>query len=66
VKIIQLKIRSSKIFNNSGASKIIHQKGFETLEKMNIDDAKVLRAFGENLMGRKLSNFAVRFLSFFK
>lgn len=52
-----------KIFNLSGASKAtqeaIHDytfKAFETLEKMDIEEAKknVLRAFGDNLMGRKV------------
>jgi geranylgeranyl diphosphate synthase type II len=51
------------IFNNSGASeetqKAIKEytfKAFETLEKMNIELSKkeMLRAFGENLMGRKV------------
>jgi geranylgeranyl diphosphate synthase type II len=51
------------IFNNSGASKETQQaikeytfKAFETLEKMNIELSKkeMLRAFGENLMGRKV------------
>lgn len=58
------KINSVKeIFNNTGASnetqKAIKEytlKAFETLEKMNIEDEKkaVLRAFGENLMDRKV------------
>ncbi|CAM2829344.1 polyprenyl synthetase family protein [Flavobacterium frigoris] len=52
-----------KIFNLSGASKAtqeaIHDytfKAFETLEKMDIEEDKknVLRAFGDNLMGRKV------------
>jgi geranylgeranyl diphosphate synthase type II len=51
------------IFNNSGASKATQQaikeytfKAFETLEKMDIELSKkeMLRAFGENLMGRKV------------
>jgi geranylgeranyl diphosphate synthase type II len=51
------------IFNTSGASEATQEaikeytfKAFETLEKMNIDaDKKVmLRAFGENLMGREV------------
>jgi geranylgeranyl diphosphate synthase type II len=58
------KIDSVKeIFNNSGASKATQDaiqdytfKAFETLEKMNIEEAKkdVLRVFGKNLMGRKV------------
>jgi geranylgeranyl diphosphate synthase type II len=58
------KIDSVKeIFNNSGASKATQDaiqsytfKAFETLEKMNIEEAKkdVLRFFGKNLMGRKV------------
>jgi geranylgeranyl diphosphate synthase type II len=52
-----------EIFNNSGASKATQNaiqeftfKAFETLEKMNIEESKkdVLRAFGENLMGRNV------------
>jgi geranylgeranyl diphosphate synthase type II len=51
------------IFNNSGASKATQIaikeytfKAFETLEKMDIELSKkeMLRAFGENLMGRKV------------
>ncbi|PKH67217.1 polyprenyl synthetase [Flavobacterium sp. ALD4] len=59
-----VKIDSVKeIFNNSGASKATQDaiqdytfKAFETLEKMNIEEAKkdVLRVFGKNLMGRKV------------
>jgi len=58
------KIDSIKqIFNASGASEATQQaiksytlKAFETLEKMQIDDEKkqILKAFGENLMGRKV------------
>ena len=58
------KIESVKeIFNNSGASKATQEaiqdytfKAFETLEKMNISQEKkeVLKAFGENLMERKV------------
>ncbi len=58
------KINSVKeIFNSSGASKATLQaikeyteKAFETLEKMKIeeDKKKILRLFGENLMGRKV------------
>jgi geranylgeranyl diphosphate synthase type II len=52
-----------EIFNNSGASIATQNaiqeftfKAFETLEKMNIEESKkdVLRAFGENLMGRNV------------
>lgn len=52
-----------EIFNHSGASKATQDaiqeftfKAFETLEKMNIEESKkdVLRAFGENLMGRNV------------
>lgn len=52
-----------EIFNNSGASKATQQaiedytfKAFGTLEKMNIGEDKkaMLRAFGENLMSRKV------------
>ena len=51
------------IFNNSGASeatkKAIHEytfKAFETLEKLDIENEKkaILKAFGENLMGRNV------------
>jgi geranylgeranyl diphosphate synthase type II len=51
------------IFNNSGASKANQDaiqeytfKAFETLEKMNIEEAKkdILRVFGKNLMGRNV------------
>jgi geranylgeranyl diphosphate synthase type II len=51
------------IFNASGASEATQEaikeytfKAFETLEKMNIDPDKkaMLRAFGENLMGREV------------
>nr|WP_294789083.1 polyprenyl synthetase family protein [uncultured Flavobacterium sp.] len=58
------KIETAKnIFNQSGASKATQEaiemytfKAFETLEKMEINSDKkaVLRAFGENLMGRKV------------
>lgn len=58
------KIKAVKeIFNNSGASKATQDaiqdftfKAFLTLDKMNIsaDKKAVLRAFGENLMGRKV------------
>lgn len=58
------KINSVKeIFNSTGASKATQEaikeytfKAFETLEKLNIEDDKkaILRAFGENLMGRKV------------
>ncbi|WP_447635736.1 polyprenyl synthetase family protein [Flavobacterium microcysteis] len=58
------KINSVKeIFNHTGASKATQEaikeytfKAFETLEKLNIDQDKkaVLKAFGENLMGRKV------------
>ncbi|MFM2368210.1 MAG: hypothetical protein RL619_510 [Bacteroidota bacterium] len=52
-----------EIFNNSGASKATQDaiqdftfKAFQTLDKMNInaDKKAMLRAFGENLMGRKV------------
>ena len=52
-----------EIFNRSGAAKATQEaiqgftfKAFETLEKMNINAEKksVLRAFGENLMGREV------------
>nr|WP_315172484.1 polyprenyl synthetase family protein [uncultured Flavobacterium sp.] len=52
-----------QIFNESGASlatqeaiKNYTHQAFETLDKMNIDDDKkgLLKAFGENLMGRKV------------
>ena len=51
------------IFNESGASKATQEaiekytfKAFETLEKMDItlEKKNILRAFGENLMGRKV------------
>ncbi|KUJ63143.1 polyprenyl synthetase [Flavobacteriaceae bacterium CRH] len=58
------KIETAKtIFNESGASKATQEaiemytfKAFETLEKMDINTEKknILRAFGENLMGRKV------------
>ncbi|TRX01317.1 polyprenyl synthetase family protein [Flavobacterium gawalongense] len=58
------KIKAVKeIFNNSGASKATQDaiqdftfKAFQTLDKMNIsaDKKAMLRAFGENLMGRKV------------
>ncbi len=58
------KINSVKeIFNLTGASKATQEaikeytfKAFETLEKLNIgqDKKAILRAFGENLMGRKV------------
>ena len=58
------KIETAKsIFNQSGASKATQEaiemytlKAFETLEKMDINAAKkdILRAFGKNLMGRKV------------
>lgn len=58
------KINSVKeIFNHTGASKATQEaikeytfKAFETLEKLNIgqDKKAVLKAFGENLMGRKV------------
>ena len=60
---IDAKITAVKeIFNVSGGSKATQDaiqdftfKAFETLDKMNLDAAKkeVLRAFGDNLMGRK-------------
>jgi geranylgeranyl diphosphate synthase type II len=52
-----------EIFNSSGASKATQNaiqdftfKAFQTLDKMNIsaDKKAMLRAFGENLMGRKV------------
>jgi geranylgeranyl diphosphate synthase type II len=55
--------RVKNIFNNSGASKATQQaieeytyKAFVTLERMNIEEDKkaVLKAFGENLMSRKV------------
>ena len=59
-----VKIETAKrIFNESGASKETQKaiekftfKAFETLEKMEITAEKksILRAFGENLMGRKV------------
>lgn len=58
------KIRTVKeIFNNSGASKATQDaiqdftfKAFQTLDKMDIssDKKEMLKAFGENLMGRKV------------
>ncbi|PBJ11371.1 polyprenyl synthetase family protein [Flavobacterium sp. ACN6] len=58
------KIETAKsIFNKSGASKATQEaiemytfRAFETLEKMeiNAEKKKVLRTFGENLMGRKV------------
>ena len=58
------KIQSVKeIFNATGASEATQQaikdytfKAFDTLEKMHISDEKksILKAFGENLMGRKV------------
>ncbi|MFV5687206.1 polyprenyl synthetase family protein [Flavobacterium sp. ZT3R25] len=58
------KIKAVKeIFNTSGASKATQDaiqdftfKAFQTLDKMNIsvDKKAMLRAFGENLMGRKV------------
>jgi len=58
------KIQTAKaIFNESGASKATQDaiekytfKAFETLEKMDLNSEKksILRAFGENLMGRKV------------
>ena len=58
------KIETAKsIFNQSGASKATQEaiemytlKAFETLEKMDINAHKkdILRAFGKNLMGRKV------------
>jgi len=58
------KIETAKaIFNESGASKATQEaiemytfKAFETLEQMEINAEKknILRAFGENLMGRKV------------
>jgi geranylgeranyl diphosphate synthase type II len=59
VKIEEVK----NIFNTSGASEATQEaikeytfKAFETLEKMNIEPDKkaMLRAFGENLMGRNV------------
>ena len=59
-----VKIATAKsIFNESGASKATQEaiemytyKAFETLNKMDInaDKKSILRAFGENLMGRKV------------
>ena len=58
-KIISVK----EIFNQTGASATTQKaiedytmKAFSTLEKLNIDSDKkaMLRAFGENLMGRKV------------
>ncbi|MFV5694036.1 polyprenyl synthetase family protein [Flavobacterium sp. LB3P122] len=52
-----------EIFNSSGASKATQDaiqeytfKAFQTLDKMNVsaDKKAILRAFGENLMGRKV------------
>lgn len=66
---VQLEDNSAKIdavkeiFNHSGASKATREaiqeytfKAFETLDKMSIDAKKkeLLRAFGENLIGRKV------------
>jgi geranylgeranyl diphosphate synthase type II len=58
------KIKTVKeLFNNSGASKATQDaiqdftfKAFQTLDKMNISTEKkgMLKAFGENLMGRKV------------
>ncbi|MFV5700391.1 polyprenyl synthetase family protein [Flavobacterium sp. XS2P12] len=58
------KIKAVKeIFNSSGASKATQDaiqdftfKAFQTLDKMNVsaDKKAMLRAFGENLMGRKV------------
>jgi geranylgeranyl diphosphate synthase type II len=58
------KIETAKgIFNESGASKATREaiemftfKAFETLEKLDIESSKkkMLRIFGENLMGRKM------------
>jgi geranylgeranyl diphosphate synthase type II len=58
------KIKTVKeLFNNSGASKATQDaiqdftfKAFQTLDKMNIsiDKKEMLKAFGENLMGRKV------------
>ena len=58
------KIETAKaIFDDSGASKATQEaiekytfKAFETLEKMDLNAEKksILRAFGENLMGRKV------------
>lgn len=56
-------ITAKNIFNESGASKATQEaiemytlKAFETLGKMNINAEKkaILKAFGENLMGRKV------------
>lgn len=55
--------RVKALFNSSGASKATQNaiqdftlKAFQTLDKMNISDDKkeMLKAFGENLMGRKV------------
>jgi geranylgeranyl diphosphate synthase type II len=55
--------RVKALFNSSGASKATQDaiqeftfKAFQTLDKMNISIEKkeMLRAFGENLMGRKV------------
>jgi geranylgeranyl diphosphate synthase type II len=55
--------RVKNIFNNSGASNATQQaieeytyKAFATLERMNIEEDKkaILKAFGENLMSRKV------------
>ncbi len=66
---VQMEDNSAKIdavkaiFNHSGASKATQEaiqeytfKAFETLNKMSIDGKKkeILKAFGENLMGRKV------------
>ena len=55
--------RVKALFNSSGASKATQDaiqdftfKAFQTLDKMNISTEKkeMLKAFGENLMGRKV------------
>ncbi|MEO7978307.1 polyprenyl synthetase family protein [Flavobacterium sp.] len=55
--------KAKAIFNESGASKATQEaiekytfKAFETLEKMDLNAEKksILKAFGENLMGRKV------------
>ena len=55
--------RVKALFNSSGASKATQDaiqdftfKAFQTLDKMNIsvDKKEILKAFGENLMGRKV------------
>jgi geranylgeranyl diphosphate synthase type II len=55
--------RVKALFNSSGASKATQDaiqdftfKAFQTLDKMNIstDKKEMLKAFGENLMGRKV------------